>query len=246
MEASGKENNITINGSGSITGGKYGDVRINGSGEINGDVECASLTINGSGAVKGALKAGQAAFNGSGTVQGPLQADTVQVHGAASLKGDVTTREIDISGAVSVHGNVSTEQAKCAGAFSVSGDFNAEKFEARGGFKIDGLLNAGEIDICLHGDCRAREIGGSSISVRLDTREHWGVGNLFRGLLPNHHHHLVTDSIEGDEISLENTQARVVRGKRVTIGPGCDIALVEYTERYQQDEGAQVTEQRQV
>ena len=34
--------------------------------------------------------------------------------------------------------------------------------------------------------------------------------------------------VEGDEVRLENTDASVVRGRRVSIGPGCRIETVEY------------------
>lgn len=36
------------------------------------------------------------------------------------------------------------------------------------------------------------------------------------------------ETIEGDDIHLELTRARVVRGNNVSIGSGCDIDLVEY------------------
>ncbi|MCL6576409.1 hypothetical protein [Kyrpidia sp.] len=40
------------------------------------------------------------------------------------------------------------------------------------------------------------------------------------------------ETIEGDDIYLENTRARVVRGTRVQIGPGCQIGLLEYSEDF--------------
>jgi len=52
--------------------------------------------------------------------------------------------------------------------------------------------------------------------------------------------------IEADEISLEATVAKMVRGKRVTIGPGCRIDQVEYTESLQIDPKSVVREQVRV
>ena len=45
---------------------------------------------------------------------------------------------------------------------------------------------------------------------------------------------------------LENTSAKVVRGKQVTIGQGCVIDLVEYAESYTPSGAPQVGEARQV
>jgi hypothetical protein len=36
------------------------------------------------------------------------------------------------------------------------------------------------------------------------------------------------DTIEGDDIYLEHTTAKVMRGDTVDIGDGCEIDLVEY------------------
>jgi cytoskeletal protein CcmA (bactofilin family) len=51
------------------------------------------------------------------------------------------------------------------------------------------------------------------------------------------------DTIEGDEIFLENTRARIVRGKKITIGEGCEIETVEYTESLDISPSAQVKQQ---
>ncbi|MBI3459687.1 hypothetical protein HY009_01955 [Candidatus Acetothermia bacterium] len=48
------------------------------------------------------------------------------------------------------------------------------------------------------------------------------------------------DTIEGDEIYLENTRARMVRGKKVTIGEGCEVETVEYKESLEVTDGANV------
>jgi len=78
----------------------------------------------------------------------------------------------------------------------------------------------------------AKEIGGERIDVR---RGGWrekgilldGLVKLFAG---GGTAALETKQIEGDEVSLEDTEAEVVRGKKVEIGPGCRIGRVEYSE----------------
>jgi hypothetical protein len=57
---------------------------------------------------------------------------------------------------------------------------------------------------------------------------------------------LEADTIEGDEIFLENTKARVVRGKKIQIGEGCKIESVEYSESLEVAPGAHVKHQTKV
>ena len=51
---------------------------------------------------------------------------------------------------------------------------------------------------------------------------------------------LTTDVIEGDDIYLEYTKAKIVRGKDIELGQGCEIGLIEYKDSYKQDEKAVV------
>ncbi len=51
------------------------------------------------------------------------------------------------------------------------------------------------------------------------------------------------DTIEGDEIFLENTRARMVRGKKISVGEGCEIEYVEYSESLDVIDGARVLHQ---
>ncbi len=57
---------------------------------------------------------------------------------------------------------------------------------------------------------------------------------------------LTTDVIEGDEIYLEYTTAKAVRGKNVTIGQGCNIELVEYVDNFNQHNDSVVRESKKM
>ena len=169
----------------------------------------------------------------------------LKINGAAELQGELTVGELHVSGAANLTGNVHAENAKVSGGFTVSGDCNAEKFSAHGGFRIGGMLNAGSIDIAPHGDCHAREIGGETITVRGEPHMLNPIDRLFHALL-NHPHLLHADTIEGDDVTLVCTCARVVRGKRLHIGPGCEIELVEYSETLELDTNAKVKEEKKI
>jgi cytoskeletal protein CcmA (bactofilin family) len=51
---------------------------------------------------------------------------------------------------------------------------------------------------------------------------------------------LEAEIIEGDEIMLENTTAKIVRGNNVMLGAGCDIGTVEYKSNYVKNGDARV------
>ncbi len=128
---------------------------------------------------------------------------------------------------------------------TVQGDCTAERFNAKGGFTIGGLLNADRVEIALYGDCRAREIGGSSIAVTVAKHGIYALDKLLRALTRNHPA-LAAETIEGDDVTLVRTTAAVVRGKRVVLGPGCVVALVEYSESCEVAPDAQVERRVQV
>ena len=57
---------------------------------------------------------------------------------------------------------------------------------------------------------------------------------------------LSTNSIEGDDIYLEYTKAKAVRGNNIILGPGCEIELVEYKDNFKQDDTSEVETQRKI
>lgn len=236
--------NLKISGSGSAGGGVYEEVKISGSGKITGDIECNEFHISGSGRVEGNVKTkefktsgssridgnmevGEIRVSGSSNIDGNIKCERISVSGSTQISKDLSGEEIDVSGSTQVGGSIQSEHVKISGNISVGGDLEAEEFIAKGGFKIGGLLNADNIEVGLGGSCSAREIGGERIEVR---EMHGGVFllNKLFGFLFNGGLGLKTELIEGDDIYLEYTVAKVVRGNNITIGKGCIIDTVEY------------------
>jgi cytoskeletal protein CcmA (bactofilin family) len=237
---------LVISGTGSASGGRYHFVKINGHGKVTGDIECADFRIHGKGDVQGSIQADTAEIHGFSGVSGDLHSHRVKIEGRADIGGSVAVKDIKIHGNVSVKGSLSGETVDLHGGAKIAGDCEAESFKAQGSFVIGGLLNAGEIDIrLLHYGSQAKEIGGETIKVKKP-----GVGFQLKKLLFSYIFQkdmgLTADTIEGDEIVLEYTKAKVVRGNRVTIGPGCEIDLVEYKDHFSQDKGANISEHRKL
>ncbi|RPI14137.1 MAG: hypothetical protein EHM58_17105 [Ignavibacteriae bacterium] len=245
METQTKKD-LKINGDGSASGGVYEGIKINGSGRITGDVDCEYFKCNGDAKVIGSLTAQSAKINGSASITGSLKADEFKVMGFTKVSENVESKDTKVSGQAELEKNISSDSITVNGELKIKNDCNAEVFTVNGAFTIGGMLNAGEVEIKLYGPCRAKEIGCEKIEVRKGNA--FKIHNIITSIFPSFDSKtsLITDSIEGDEIYLENTRAKIVRGNNVEIGPGCDIELVEYKTTYKKSDGAAVKEEKKV
>lgn len=234
--------NLSITGNSDMVGGQYNKIRIIGEGTIAGDVECNRMKCVGTFDLEGDLKAADVAVVGTVTVLGDIEADTMKITGTISAGGNVVLKKLSCSGSIESKGNLLSEEIELNGHVITQGDCEAEVLKGRGIFTIGGLLNVGELDIKLYHDCQAKEIGAERINIRRASL----LNHLNFFFKPSAGAILSAAIIEGDEIYLEHTKARIVRGKRVTIGPGCEIELVEYKEHYSEAKGTAVKEKRKV
>jgi cytoskeletal protein CcmA (bactofilin family) len=220
---------IKIHGQGISTGGKYNTVSIMGEGKINGNVDCVNLKIYGDGEIDGDLKA----------------TSTVNIKGHTAFRGNLEAKNIKIQGEVEVNGELIADEAVISGNISLNSDCNAEIFTLEGGLTIDGLLNADVLKINLYWPSKVHEIGGTEITVKKEAKLSFlGLKDIIMPSGANKK--LTADIIEGDNINLENTQAKVVRGNNITIGSGCKIELVEYKDSFKNDEGAEIITYRKM
>ncbi|HET7657990.1 MAG TPA: cytoplasmic protein, partial [Bacillales bacterium] len=233
---------LIINGNGTTAGGTFRGVTVNGRGTVDGKLECQTFECNGMGVFKDNIAAKTVTVNGNAVLKSSLDAEEITINGRARVKGDVTVKDIEISGDTKVMGSLKGEKVVLRGRLSIGGDCEAESFEARGQFTIDGLLNAEEIVLEMHsfGKSKAKEIGGESVTVRYGKPSFLKFLKLFFPAV------FEVESIEGDNIELEHTHARVVRGNSVKIGAGCQIGLVEYKEGLECKDDAVVKEERKV
>jgi cytoskeletal protein CcmA (bactofilin family) len=218
---------LKISGSGNVGGGVFNDVKISGSGKITSDIECNDFGISGSAHVEGALKANSIHVSGAAHFRGTIDAQSFKISGAADCDGDANCKYLKVSGAFKCGGNLVSENIDISGGIDVAKDINAESFIASGNFKTNGMVNCGNIDVKVyHSKSTAREIGGSKISVKKS--DDFFTGFIRSVLSLGKNVILETETIEGDDIYLEYTIAKVVRGNVVKLGPGCQIDLVEY------------------
>lgn len=223
---------MRISGSGTVSAGEYDDIRISGSGRTEGLVRCNSFHASGSFSGDELECIEEIHISGSGKLEGNLSAESCVISGAFTCSGNITIKDsAAIAGAIKCEKNIKCGELRIAGAAKIKGDIEAEKAVITGGVKCGGLINAEELIIKLNsrGDIHANSIGGSKIFVDTNTIAHhpgifekifgWNEGGKL----------IIEESIEGDEIILDNTEAKTVIGKNVNIGAGCKIGVLQYS-----------------
>ncbi|GAE37986.1 hypothetical protein BW1_004_00340 [Bacillus mycoides NBRC 101238 = DSM 11821] len=186
------------------------------------------------------MKSSNARISGLGKVDGTVSAEMMRIDGKATITQDVKANSLKIAGKGTIGGNVTGEEFKINGQATIDGNCEVDVFSSEGQFTVGGLLSADEININIHGTCRAKEIGGQTIKVRhrLST-----FSKLFKTVFGLQ---LEAELLEGDNIDIDYAHIKTVRGNNVTVGPNCEIDLIEYTGVLNVDKNASVKEIKQV
>lgn len=227
---------MNISGSGSIAAGEYNDkITVSGSGRLDGNISCQSLHCSGS--VKGTANvvcSEDARISGSCHIDESLSAQNIYASGSLKVGGDVIGKgEVKLSGGITCGGSLKCESFDCSGGLDVGGEIAAEEIRISGAIKCGGLMNAEKIDINIDGhsnSSRVGSIGGGEIKIqskankvkrKLLLNKIIGCGGRFS----------VDEYIEGDIIALEDVTAPKVVGRIVSIGAGCEVDFVQYSEK---------------
>ncbi len=238
---------LKIIGDSSASGGHYKNARIIGDSIVNGDIDCVNFKCVGNTKVDGKLHADNTKVVGSLSVIGSIESDDIRIDGNIESYGDLMSKNLVLRGGMDVKGGVTAEDIRLIGYTTIRKNCDAESFRSEGPLTIVGLLNADEIDIRINSRCKVAEIGGERIQAR---RGHYPrLGNLIKSFfIPADlfKGKLITDSIEGDEIRLEDTNAKIVRGKKIFIGDGCEIDIVEYAEECRITRRSSVKEKKKI
>jgi cytoskeletal protein CcmA (bactofilin family) len=225
---------LIINGSSSTNGGDFDKVSIRGEGTIYGDVNADVVNVYGQGNFRNNVSTKTMGVMGQTDINGSVVADFLKVYGQLDISKASNIKSLKIRGEVKSSQHLKGERIDNKGSLKVNGNVNCDHFFSQGECRIDGLLSAEEINIKLMiATSRITEMGGSKISVN---RHNFPYGLSFRAKKA----HLVTTIVEADDIYLEYTTAKIVRGNHVKIGPGCDIEMVEYRDSIRVSPGSTV------
>lgn len=240
-------NNAKIFGSGSIAGGEYDTVSIHGSGKVTGDVNASVLSINGSGTVAGNAKVDQLNISGSGSVAGSLNGKFFRIAGSGKVGGQIQASEVKISGSFTCQDHIVCDRVHVNGSLNVYGDVEAEQFQSYGSFHVEGEIKADELNALLKRNCYAEQIEGEKISIRNSPiNSNSFIGRLLNGLFWQKKNRLEVELIKGTDLYVEATEATMIRGEKIVIGPNCRIETVEYTDSIEIDTSAKVGSKKKI
>ncbi|MFD0715968.1 bactofilin [Paenibacillus sp. GCM10027626] len=208
--------NLKIIGTGQGTGGSYNNISIIGEAQLDGSLEANSFKCTGNSKINGSLT----------TLEFRQQ-------GEVALQGNLAARRMKVMGELKIRGNLRGEQLLVRGMLEAAGSCEAEQLRVHGACSIGGMLNVEQLAIRLYGPSWVKEIGGRQIQVRLSR---WK--GLTQWFTAQGKQELTAEIIEGDDIYIEYTHAKLVRGDHVVIGPGCQIGMVEYRKTFKQNKSA--------
>ncbi len=240
-------NDLTIMGNGSSSGGVFREVKIFGDAIIDGDLDSLGFRCTGTARITGNVKSTSSSIVGTVDLKGNLETGEAKITGKLDVDGNVKTKEMKSNGETRIRGGLAGEEVNLEGLFTIRGNCEAERLHMKGVFTIGGLLNAGTVEMKLYSKCQVKEIGGEKIEIRRGTGsvlKRWISflylpSDFYKGILQ-------VDTIEGDDIYVEHTSAKVIRGTNVTVGPGCSIGCVEYANLFQKADDSTVSSHRQV
>jgi cytoskeletal protein CcmA (bactofilin family) len=259
----GTYQSIKVAGSGTIAGDvKAESISIAGSCAIEGNAEAEEFHSAGSCRVDGNVKAEDLRTTGSAVVNGDVSADVFKCSGTQKIGGKLTTSYIKISGTCVVGGDVEADKFNSEGSFEIGGLLSADEISIRlggdshareiGGEKIEVLQKFGSFDQDKFKRRMEEKTKGKrwkfndfGVNIDVDLEKITDMMGQLKESLGNFGIHvsgfigagvLEAETIEGDEIHLESTKAKTVRGKNVVIGLGCEIERVEYEESLEVNE----------
>ena len=115
---------------------------------------------------------------------------------------------------------------------SVGGDIEADKLKIKGALHCEGFIHAKETDIRFNSKTRLGTVNSSKVSIRLKTgKKILQCVYLFPLFIKKlRARTIVNMGISGDDVQVEHIVCPHVTGKKVRIGRGCKIDLVQYSE----------------
>ena len=222
-----------------IPTGEYNNIKISGHSRLYGAVRCTSYSSSGTTHGEGIECAERFKASGSTNFSDDIKAKRMKLSGSFSCGGSlVAEEEILVFGRTRCKKNVKCDTLSLSGSMSVDGDVEAESIEAFGGISCKGLVNAESIDIKLDKRMSVNSIGGSKILI-YTTGFPAFLKRLFT-LFIFSPKMSVSSAIEGDEVTIERVTCPRVTGRVVSIGRGCRVDLVQYSENVMIARGARV------
>ena len=220
---------MQISGSGTIPSGEYSEIRISGSGKLQGNIKCQNFLSSGS--CQGEQLICEHTYIASGSVSfsGNISANTIKSSGSFSCQGSITANQLNHTGSMQCSNSIKCQQLLINGALKTNEGIEAEELSINGAVSCHDLINAENVEINFWDKVSIGSIGGNHIQLHAKQKI---IKFLWFSLVKDFKlgKACVYNTIEGNQIHLDNTNCPRVSGRVVRIGKGCQIDLVQYTD----------------
>lgn len=210
-------NNLTLFADATINGGIYEKVKVFGQANVLSDINASEMRVFGSCTFNGKCQINYVKLLGESEFCDYVDVNELNVKGACNFKEDVKVVRLKIYGATKFLKKVyRSEELQFFGSVDAN-VLEADNIYIKGSINCSEQLNGEKITIILHNCSQIKEIVGTHIEIKPGFK-----------IFLRKKHNAVIDTIEGDEIYLENVITKTVRGNNITVGPNCKIDLIEY------------------
>jgi cytoskeletal protein CcmA (bactofilin family) len=246
---------FVVNGTGKVSGDLFAaTATINGTAKIEGRVDATTFDVDGTAKVGGGVRGDVVTVDGTAKFRSDVTADRVEVDGTAKIVGDASGSEFVADGTLKVDGNLDGHDVECDGTAKVSGSVVAADARFDGSAKVGGLtdvtdlvvdgsgkfgdvnadaltasgsLRAGDVaarrfELTLEDESRADSVRATEVVVRAGESG----PSLGKKLLGRGDAVFAVDTVEGETVNLDATDAETVVGDRVTLGPDASVDVV--------------------
>lgn len=233
---------IHINKAGTIESGKYNNISVKGGGTVKGDIECNIFNIDGASVARGNITASHFKVGGMTTIEGSLTADTLEIAGNTEVKGCIKANNARVEGHCGSRKDMEIEDLYIKGSITSGANCSAKRVDCSGFFEVSGILQCDILSLSINGASTAREIK----CEKIDIRKQESFASKLQGLLKKSKQGIVAETVEGKEIYMESANVKVLRGDNIVIGPDSNIELAEYKNNIEIKGNAKVNEKRKV
>lgn len=239
---------LNIAGKGTISAGDYDEIVLKGKMKSMGEIRCKNFKCDGkfSGVsdidCKKELK-----LSGDFKNEGSIKADRFIASGKVENEKTISADSMKLSGVFTAQSDVKTSKLKASGKMDVKGNLKADKARITGMILNDGGIDVDDlhIDIATGMCSEVKNIKGKEIQIERKLRN--PIITLFKKIVKSKAGVItVAEAIEGEDIKLEYTIAKRVTGRRINIGKGCQIELVQYSDSVEVSPKATVRTKEQV
>lgn len=204
--------------------GEYRDIQIELDAILDGDVDAININSSGSTEFTGNIVAKEARFGGTCKVGGNCKIDRLEICGESKIGGNITTEDFIVNGKLKCSGKLlECKNFKLSGSVTSSGELKTIVAIGKGGLVVE-KIESEKIDLTFNKKTILKEIKAKEINI-IGAKSKGFLGKVLSGGRSL----IEIDNIDGNDITLENIEAKLVKGHNITIGENCNISKIEYT-----------------